>query len=123
MEIKRQLGERIVRLYHGEKAAAQARADFDTQFSRKEVPENIEEYRWVDVEGASGNVREPTIVEHIVGSGLAASKSAARRLVEQGAVSIVPDGGAPDRVRDVSFRPPRSEWVLRVGRKLKRFKA
>jgi tyrosyl-tRNA synthetase len=123
MEIKRRLGERIVTLYHGEEAAAQARADFDTQFSRKQVPENIEEYRWADVERASGLVGEPTIIEHIVGSGLAASKSAARRLVEQGAVSVVPKVGAPDRVRDVAYRPPRSEWVLRVGRKLKRFKA
>ena len=123
MEIKRRLGERIVTLYHGEEAAAHARADFDTQFSRKEVPENIEEYRWADVERASGSVSEPTIIEHIVGSGLAASKSAARRLVEQGAVSVVSKDGAPDRVRDVAYRPPRSEWVLRVGRKLKRFKA
>ena len=37
------------------------------EFSRKEVPENIEEYRWSDVERASGNASDPTIIEHIVG--------------------------------------------------------
>ena len=45
MEIKKRLGERIARMYHGAAAAERARADFETQFSRRGVPEDVEEYR------------------------------------------------------------------------------
>jgi tyrosyl-tRNA synthetase len=118
MEVKKRLGERIARMYHGEAAAARARADFETQFSKRGVPESIEEYGWAAVDGARGHASEATIVEHLVGSELAESKSAARRLVSQGAVSL--DG---NKVSDISHVPDRGRaFVLRAGRKLKRFK-
>jgi tyrosyl-tRNA synthetase len=118
MEVKKQLGERIARMYHGEAAAARARADFETQFSKRGVPELIEEYGWAAVDGARGHASAATIVEHLVGSELAESKSAARRLISQGAVSL--DG---TRVSDISHVPDRGRaFVLRAGRKLKRFK-
>jgi tyrosyl-tRNA synthetase len=118
MEVKKRLGERIARMYHGAAAAARARADFETQFSRRGVPESIEEYGWAAVDGARGHASEATIVEHLVGSELAESKSAARRLVSQGAVSL--DG---NKVSDISHVPDRGRaFVLRAGRKLKRFK-
>ncbi|MFI5372222.1 MAG: tyrosine--tRNA ligase, partial [Candidatus Eisenbacteria bacterium] len=44
MIVKKRLGERIVTMYHGAAAAAQARADFETQFSRREVPEHLEDF-------------------------------------------------------------------------------
>jgi tyrosyl-tRNA synthetase len=118
MEVKKRLGERIARMYHGAAAAARARADFETQFSKRGVPESIEEYGWAAVDGARGHATEATIVEHLVGSELAESKSAARRLVSQGAVSL--DG---NKVSDISHVPDRGRaFVLRAGRKLKRFK-
>ena len=118
MEIKKRLGERVVRMYHGAESAIRARADFDTQFSRKGVPEDVEEYGWPVVEQSLGHTTNATVVEHLVGSGIAASKGAARRLVEQGAVSI--DG---EKVTDFSIEPDRRRaFVLRAGRKLKRFK-
>jgi tyrosyl-tRNA synthetase len=118
MEVKKRLAERIARMYHGEASAERARADFETQFSKRGVPESIEEYGWAAVDGARGHASEATIVEHLVGSELAESKSAARRLVSQGAVSL--DG---NRVSDISHVPDRGRaFVLRAGRKLKRFK-
>ncbi|MGH7741628.1 MAG: tyrosine--tRNA ligase [Candidatus Eiseniibacteriota bacterium] len=118
MELKKRLGERIASMYHGAQAAARARADFETQFSRKGVPEDVEEYSWAAVEGAKGHTPQATIVEHLVGSQLAESKSAARRLVTQGAVSL--DGV---RVADISEVPDaKRAFILRAGRKLKRFK-
>src|SRR5262249_23345983 len=44
MGVKKRLGERIVSLYHGAEAAARARVDFEAQFSRKEVPDDLEEF-------------------------------------------------------------------------------
>ena len=118
MEIKKQLGARLVTMYHGADAASRAREDFETQFSRREVPQDVEEYRWPAVEKALGHSASATIVEHLVGSGMAASKSVARRLIEQGAVTI--DG---EKVSDIATAPARGrEFVLRAGRKLKRFK-
>lgn len=118
MELKKRLGERIARMYHGEAAAASARADFETQFSRRGVPEHVEEYGWSAAEGALGHAPQVTIVEHLVGSQLADSKGSARRLISQGAVSV--DGA---KVGDISMVPDRGRaFVLRAGRKLKRFK-
>jgi tyrosyl-tRNA synthetase len=118
MELKKRLGERLAGMYHGAAAAARARADFETQFSRRGVPEDVEEYGWAEVQGARGHAAEATIVEHLVGSQLADSKSAARRLVTQGAVSL--DGV---KISDIAQVPDRGRgFVLRAGRKLKRFK-
>ncbi len=118
MDVKKRLGARIVRMYHDEDAATRAQRDFETQFSKKGVPDDVEEYGWSAVEAARGHTTEATIVEHLVGSQLAASKSAARRLIEQGAVSL--DG---EKVGDIATVPKRGQsFVLRAGRKLKRFK-
>ena len=118
MEMKKRLGERLARMYHGAAAAERARADFDTQFSRRGVPEDVQEYGWAEVQGARGHTTQATIVEHLVGSQLADSKSAARRLVTQGAVTL--DGV---KVSDIAQVPDRGRsFVLRAGRKLKRFK-
>src|SRR5262249_35739192 len=100
MDIKKQLGERLVTMYQGADLAKRACADFETQFSRREVPEDVEEYRWPAVEQAIGHSASATIVEHLVGSGMASSKSVARRLIEQGAVTI--DG---EKVSDIATAP------------------
>ena len=118
MSVKKRLGTRLVRMYHGEDAATRAQLDFETQFSRKGVPQDVEEYDWSAVAGAQGHSKEASIVEHLVGAQIAATKSAARRLVEQGAVSV--DG---TKVSDATLVPDRGlSFVLRAGRKLKRFK-
>src|SRR5262249_60629045 len=41
MEIKQRLAARIVRMYHGEESAGRAGRDFDTQFRRRDVPEDL----------------------------------------------------------------------------------
>ena len=117
MEIKRQLGERLVRMYHGAEAAARARADFDTQFSKRGVPQDIEEYGWGAVEQVRGDRDDVSIIEHLVASGIATTRSAARRLVEQGAVSV--DGKHVADSRIAVDRNP--GFVLRAGRKMKRY--
>jgi len=113
MELKKRLGSRIVSLYHGDAAARQARGDFEAQFSRREVPADLEEFG----PGAMGVDSKAGIVELIVASGIASSKGAARRLIQQGAVDL--DGvriEAPDTAID-----PRTAHVLRVGRKMRRY--
>jgi len=118
MTVKKQLARRIVTIYHGAEAGERAQADFEAQFSRREVPEDLEEFGREAVLAAQGHAPCVTIVELIVASGIAASKSMARRLIEQGAVSL---GGV--RIQDASLRPDLDrDEILKAGRKMKRYR-
>ncbi|HEY3215346.1 MAG TPA: tyrosine--tRNA ligase [Candidatus Eisenbacteria bacterium] len=118
MEIKKLLGHRLVRLYHGEEAADRAQADFEIQFSRRGIPAVLDEFHRERLLEVPRHNDSPTIVDAVVAAGFAASKSAARRLTEQGAVSI--DGErVTDHARAVD---PDADWVLRVGRKMARYR-
>lgn len=87
-EAKEKLAQLIVELYHGADKAEKAKLEFTKVFSKKELPSNIPEVV------LSGTFSLP---EFIVKLGATDSKSAARRLVEQGAIKV--DGtklGDPD---------------------------
>ena len=108
MQIKQRLAARLVRMYHGEEAAARAARDFDAQFRRRDVPEDLVVH--------SLPAGEIGIKDLLVTTGLAASGSAAWRAVDQGAVSI--DGTRiTDRRHVQRLSAP---IVLRLGRKMVR---
>jgi len=108
MQIKQRLAARIVRMYHGAEAAARATRDFDAQFRRRDVPEDLVVHAL-----PAGEIG---IKDLLVTTGLAASGSAAWRAVDQGAVSI--DGTRiTDRRHVQRLAAP---IVLRLGRKMVR---
>lgn len=76
-DIKAQLAVTIVQMYHGERAAEKASAQFDHVFRSKEKPGDMPTVK------ADG-----TIVDVLVTTKLAGSKSDARRLIAQGGVKI-----------------------------------
>ena len=82
-DIKIRLATEIVTLYYGQTAALEAANEFEKVFSKKEKPTEIAEY----------SVQSSNIVDVLVETKLAASRSEARRLVEQGGV-LVDDQGA-----------------------------
>jgi tyrosyl-tRNA synthetase len=119
MVIKKDLARTLVRMYHGEAAATAAQNDFEAQFSRRETPEHLEEFGPAELAKALGHASGAGIVEVLVASGIAASKSAARRLVEQRAVSV--DG---ERVSGLEHPIDTSRsFILRAGRQMRRFRA
>jgi tyrosyl-tRNA synthetase len=77
--IKVRLASEIVTLYHGEKAAEAAAAEFDKVFSRGEKPSEIE-----TSPSPPPNAADQILVE----LGLAKSRSEAQRLIEQGGVKV-----------------------------------
>lgn len=79
-DVKMQLAEEIVKLYHGQDLAKSALENFCTVYQKREVPNDIQE---LSIMVAGDNV-----VNVIFVAGMAKSKSAARRLVEQGAVKV-----------------------------------
>jgi tyrosyl-tRNA synthetase len=106
--IKQELARRIVADYHGEEAARAAEEEFERVFGGGGVPDDVPEVR-VDASAALYKV--------VVSAGLAPSNNEARRLVQQGAVSIdgeVASGDdAPNRTLDVRAEP----YLLKVGKR------
>jgi len=107
---KHELAWTIVRMYHGEEAANRAREHFERTIIRGEAPEDLEPFRPTPDEGS-----RIALVNLIVQAELASSKSEARRLIRQGAVSI--DG---ERVTDEHLEidlAQRAPFVLKVGKR------
>ncbi len=99
---KRRLAREVVTLYHGADAATAAEARFDTVFRQRAVPDDVPE----QVLPAGDPVHLPTL---LVALGFAASTSAARRLVDDGAVRV--DG---ERLPARQYDPPRERLAGRV---------
>jgi tyrosyl-tRNA synthetase len=80
--VKVDIAKRVVALYNGEDAGNTAFEEFERIFKNKELPDEIEE---VTVESVDGSIN---IMDLLVQTNLAPSKKEARRLIEQGGVSL-----------------------------------
>lgn len=72
------LAKEIVKMYHGESEADKAEQYFINTFTKKEIPDDIQEFSPFDF----------NIVNILVESKLSESKSEARRTIEQGGVKV-----------------------------------
>ncbi len=79
-DAKATIARQLVKRLHGEDAARRAEEDFITKFRKREIPDNLEEYRF---RGGPAD-----IVSHLVAMGIAKSRNDARRLVEQHGVRV-----------------------------------
>jgi tyrosyl-tRNA synthetase len=108
-QAKSDLARRIVADYHGEAAAAQATAEFERIFARKEAPDEVREVR------LPGSVAPLWVPKLLVSLGLAKSNGEARRLIEQGGVSI--DGERlSDPAREIAAAAPATH-LIKVGKR------
>ncbi|MCF7832915.1 MAG: tyrosine--tRNA ligase [Candidatus Marinimicrobia bacterium] len=78
--IKHELAWRLVKRYHDEAAANQAKKHFEKVFVKKDIPDNIPEYTIQD--------EEIFITKLMLESGLCESGGEAKRLIAQGGVSL-----------------------------------
>lgn len=103
--VKQELARRLAGQFHGEAAARQAEAEFEKVFSAGGVPDELPEK---ELAGSW------TLTRLLAAAGLAPSHGEARRLIQQGAVSI--DGKrAEDPFLDL---PPRPEpYLFKVGKR------
>ena len=76
-DAKLRLAREIVTLYHGPEAGSEAERYFIETISEKKTPQYVQAYEACE-----------NVLDFLVSTGIASSKGAARRLVEQGAVSI-----------------------------------
>ncbi len=103
---KLQLAWQIVCQYHGKQLADKAKADFIAQFSKKELPENIEE---VSVKPGSYK-----LVDLLVLTKLVSSKADARRMLDQGGVRINRKQETSDKEIQVQKK---NNLLLQVGKR------
>jgi len=82
MEAKKRLAWEIVRLYHGEEAADQAKAEFERVFQRRKLPAEVPT---VEVRG---EWRHFPLADLLVALELVPSKNEAKRLISEGAVEL-----------------------------------
>lgn len=101
-KLKMRLAREITALYHGEKAAASAEAAFEETFAQGKIPEDISE-----VTLSEGG----TIVDLLISAGCADSKTEARRLIDQGAVTYM---DADEKISDTGLVP--KQGTYRVGK-------
>ena len=104
-DIKLLLAYEITKRFWGEELAKKAQDEFLRVFSKHEIPEDIEVFRF-DL----SNVR---IIDALVSSKLVSSKKEAKRLIMQNAVSI--NG---KRVNDIDYIISfPGEYIVKVGKK------
>jgi tyrosyl-tRNA synthetase len=80
--VKRRLAKTLVTLYHSDEDAVSAEKEFNRMFREKESPEEIQEAALRAPGGRIG------IIQLLADAGLVPSRNQARRMIEQGAVSI-----------------------------------
>jgi tyrosyl-tRNA synthetase len=108
MTLKKKLAWTLVRIYHDRKEADKARENFEKQFSKREVPDEIPD---LAVEFDENN--EAWLPQVICESGLARSTSAAIRLMKQGGVKV--NGEA---IKDKGYRiSAAGDPVIKIGKK------
>jgi tyrosyl-tRNA synthetase len=103
-DAKHELAWTLARMYHGAEAADAARAHFERTIIQGEAPEDMPE--------VSLGAPPVGLLELIRRAGFAASNGEARRLVQQGAVSL--DG---ERVDDPAAEVSSAPVVLKVGKR------
>lgn len=103
-DLKADLAHDLVRRFHGPEAADEARAEFDRMFRRGGVPDEIE------TQLVPAGLR---LFAVLADYGLAASRAEARRLIQQGAVSL--DG---EKVHDPHVTLEEgTQRLLKVGKR------
>jgi tyrosyl-tRNA synthetase len=103
--IKAEVAQTIVRLYHGQVQAEAAQSEFDQMFRHGGLPEQMPEHR-----ASSDRI---WVVKLITESGCAKNNSEARRMLQQGAIQL--DGQkVSDPETEVEVR---DGMVLKVGKR------
>jgi tyrosyl-tRNA synthetase len=82
---KRKLAKIIIENLYSRKDAEEAEENFDLIFKKKKAPENVSEFT---IDSSKIKRNKVFLIEILVDSGLAGSKSEARRLIAQGGIKV-----------------------------------
>lgn len=105
-DIKLDLAEEIVSMYHGKENAKQAREAFLATFQKKGIPEDIEKIKMNEGE---------SFADLLVRTEIVSSRSDFRRLVGEGAVKRLGEGGKEEKITD--YLALASHGVYKIGKR------
>jgi tyrosyl-tRNA synthetase len=108
-DLKVELAKRIIADFYSKQDAIAAEADFVRRFRNKETPDEVEEKT---VEANTGGWDLSAL---LVAVGLAPSKAEARRLIQQGGVSV--DGERQTIANSVNVWTPGTSCLIKVGKR------
>lgn len=113
-DLKRRLARTLVALYHDEEAALAAEEEFDRIFVKKDLPDNVPEY---PISLGNGTIN---IIQLLTETKLVASNGEARRIIEQGGVTVdgqrISDYNAEIRIAESAIVKVGKRRFLRVKR-------
>lgn len=106
-DAKVSLAKEIVARFHSTDAATKAASEFDKVFKSKGIPENIEE-KIITI-----NSQDIGVIDLLKNSSLTPSTSEARRLIQQGGISI--DG---NKVSDINQKlSANKDYLIQIGKR------
>ncbi len=117
MEAKKSLAEMIVRQYHGDVGAEEAKADFQQRFQRRDFPDEPD--LRMELKPTSFSIAQNpsmSIVDVLLWTGKVPSKGEARRLVSQHAIKV--DGEKMTDINAVIRFEPGRQFSLKIGKRI-----
>lgn len=109
-DLKADLAKRIIVDFHSKDAAEAAAEDFVRRFRNKETPDEVEEHAL-----PSNHPQGWDLAHLLVTVGMAESKAEARRLIQQGGVSV--DGERQTIVNSLTVWKPGMSTLIKVGKR------
>ncbi len=109
LEVKKRLAYEIVRMYHSEEDAINAQKEFESVFSKKELPSEMKE---IVIDKSLLKDGKIWVIRLVEASGFVKSRQEARRLIEQGGVRL-DNEKITDSKLDIEIK---DGAVLRVGK-------
>ena len=116
MEAKMALAEQLVRQYHGENGAGEAKADFQQRFQKRDFPDEPDAHVVLKVKDFV-NPKDlfMSIVDVLMRTGLVPSKGEARRLISQHAIQV--DGEKMSDINGVLNFKPGEKIPVKIGKR------
>ncbi len=116
MEAKKALAEKIVRQYHGDDGADEAKADFQQRFQKRDFPDEPDAHIVLKTQDFE-DPKHPSLslVAILMKTGLVPSKGEARRLISQKAIQV--DGEKVDDINGVLNFKPEQKFSMKIGKR------
>jgi tyrosyl-tRNA synthetase len=116
MEAKMALAEQLVRQYHGEDGAVEAKADFQQRFQKRDFPDEPDAHVVLKAKDFV-NPKDPSmsIVDVLMRTGLVPSKGEARRLISQHAIQV--NGEKMSDINGVLKFKPEQKNHVKIGKR------
>ena len=122
MAMKKQLAWQITEQFHSRKAAYGAQAHFEQVVQGGGLPDEMPEFNFsayqgdIAALGQPGGASGPALFSLLAAAGLASSNTEAKRLLNQGAIELVPQSGEPQKLSaDYSVTELRPGDVIKRG--------